>query len=152
MCYISLEDDTGIIEMMAFSNVLSQYGNLMQENSPVIIVGRLSRRDDKDAQIVINRVIPMQEIVSRGHPQEAPPQPKAPEAYDPAKTLYLRLPSEEGLLFKKTKAALAMFPGNSKVVAVFTDTGIRRGTTCSLAYELVEELKYSLGNENVVVK
>ena len=152
MCYISLEDDTGIIEMMAFSNVLSQYGNLMQENSPVIIVGRLSRRDDKDAQIVINRVIPMQEIVSRGLPQEAPPQPKAPEAYDPAKTLYLRLPSEEGLLFKKTKAALAMFPGNSKVVAVFTDTGIRRGTTCSLAYELVEELKYSLGNENVVVK
>ena len=42
------------LEMLAFSNVLSQYGGYLRENSPVVITGRLSLREDKEPQIVIN--------------------------------------------------------------------------------------------------
>ena len=59
MAYVTLEDDTAAIEMLAFSNVLSQYGNYLRENEPLVITGRLSFREDKDAQIVVNRVRPM---------------------------------------------------------------------------------------------
>ena len=54
MAYVTLEDDTGAIEMLAFSNVISQYGGYLKENAPVVIIGRLSLRDDKEPQIVIN--------------------------------------------------------------------------------------------------
>ena len=59
MAYITLEDDTAAMEMLAFSNVLSQFGGYLKENSPVVITGRLSLRDDKEPQIVINRARPM---------------------------------------------------------------------------------------------
>ena len=59
MAYVTLEDDTAAIELIVFSNALSQYGGYLKENAPVVITGRLSLRDDKDPQIVINRAQPM---------------------------------------------------------------------------------------------
>ena len=40
MAYVTVEDDTAAIEMLAFSNVLNQFGGYIRENSPVVIVGR----------------------------------------------------------------------------------------------------------------
>ena len=59
MAYVTLEDDTAAMEMLAFSSVLSQYGGYIKENGAVVVTGRLSLRDDKEPQIVINRVRPM---------------------------------------------------------------------------------------------
>ena len=64
MAYITVEDNTAAIEMLAFSNVLSQYGGYIKENQPVIITGRLSLREDKDAQIIINRARPISDLIS----------------------------------------------------------------------------------------
>ncbi len=146
MAYVTLEDDTGVIEMLAFSNVLSQYGGYLKENQPVVISGRLSLRDDKDAQIVINRARPMsdfaknesQDIDVFGEPLQG--------------TLYLKLPTEEGSLFPKIKAILNMFPGECNVVVYFADTKLRRGTRCTLDRGMIKELSDVLGKENVVVK
>ena len=90
MAYVTIEDDTAAIEMLAFSNVLSQYGNYMRENAPVVITGRLSLRDDKEAQIVINRARPMSDFTDR---VVIPDPDIIPQKL--SGTLYLRLPSEE---------------------------------------------------------
>ena len=42
MAYVTVEDDTASMEMLAFSNVLSQYGGYLRENSAVVATGRLS--------------------------------------------------------------------------------------------------------------
>ena len=55
------------------SNVLSQYGGYLRENSPVVITGRLSVRDDKEPQIVINRARPMSDF--QGNEPEPVPAP-----------------------------------------------------------------------------
>ncbi len=146
MAYVTLEDDTASIEMLAFSNVLSQYGSYIRENDPVVITGRLSLRDDKDPQIVINRARPMSDFSEREQPA-AHQQPQKLTG-----TLYLRLPTEEGPLFGKIRAILNMFPGDSKVVVYFADTGVRRGTAASLDSRMLEELENVLGKGNVVVK
>ena len=148
MSYVTVEDDTASIEMLAFSNVLSQYGGYLRENSPVVITGRLSVRDDKEPQIVINRARPISDY-AEGNPD---PQP-APQRSTPREgTLYLRLPSEEGKLYPKIKAILNMFPGNSGVVLYFADTRQRRGTRCILMDSMLRELKNVLGEANVVMK
>ena len=48
MAYVTLEDDTGSMELLTFSNVLTQFGSLVQEGAAVVVIGRLSIRDEKD--------------------------------------------------------------------------------------------------------
>jgi len=146
MSYITIEDDTAAIEMLAFSNVISQYGNYMHENAPVVITGRLSLRDDKEPQIVINRARPMSDFTDR----VIAPEPIAPQKL--SGTLYLRLPSEEDPAFRKVKAIINMFPGSSKAVVYFADTKLRRGAVCELDTRMLNELKNLLGESNVIVK
>ena len=147
MAYVTVEDDTAAIEMLAFSNVLTQYGSYIKENMPVVITGRLSLRDDKDPQIVINRARPISDYAEDAVAQE-PVQPKMPLSGK----LYLKLPSEDSLEFAKTRAILQMFPGESQVVLYFADTEVRRGTKCSLRENMLRELESLLGSGNVVVK
>lgn len=142
MAYVTIEDDTASMEMLAFSNVLSQYGGYLKENMAVIVTGKFSLRDDKDPQIVVNRAGLLSDIADR------PPEKEAPAMG----TLYLRLSSEQDPVYGKTKAILNMFPGESGVVLYFADTKLRRGTRCSLSQSMLRELKYRLGEENVVVK
>ena len=147
MAYVTVEDDTASIEMLAFSNVVTQYGGYLRENSPVVVTGRLSMRDDKEPQIVINRARPISDF-AKENPQ--PQQETKPQVL--MGTLYLRLPTEEGKLFPKVRAILNMFPGDSQAVVYFADTKQRRGTRCALDSRMLDELKNVLGNENVVLK
>jgi len=147
MAYVTVEDDTAAIEMLAFSNVLTQFGSYLKENMPVVITGRLSLRDDKDPQIVINRARPISDYADAA-PDEPPVQ--KPAARDGK--LYLKLPSEDSLEFAKVKAILAMFPGDNQVVLYFADTAVRRGTRCGIRETMLRELHSLLGSGNVVVK
>lgn len=146
MAYVTLEDDTAAMEMLAFSNVLSQFGGYLKENSAVVVTGRLSLRDDKEPQILINRARPISDFAQEG--QTLPPE--QPQRRDG--TLYLRLPSESHPDVPKVKAILNMFPGDSQVVLFFADTRVRRGTRCDLMEKMIDELKNRLGEGNVVLK
>ena len=149
MAYVTVEDDTAAMEMLAFSNVLNQYGGYLKENAPVVVTGRLSIRDEKDAQIVINRARPMSDFADR----EPEPEPEAPKQNRIHQgTLYLRLPSEDQKLYPKIKAILNMFPGESGAVIFFEDTRQRRGTRCAIMDSMLQELKNVLGEANVVLK
>ena len=145
MAYVTVEDDTASMEMIAFSNVLSEHGGYLKENFPVVVTGRLSQREDKDPQIVINRVRPISDY------SQKPPAPVQPEPPAGGK-LYLRLPGESGKLYPKVRAILNMFPGDNSVVLYFADSGLRRGTRAMLAGSMLRELTNVLGKENVVLK
>ena len=148
MAYITLEDDTAAVEMLAFSNVLGQFGGYLKENSPVVITGRLSLRDDKDPQIVVNRARPMSDF-EHGDPEPVEERP-APRKLKG--TLYLRLESEADPNYRKVRAILNMFPGDAPAVLFFADTRARRGTRCAFAEPMLAELKRRLGEGNVVLK
>ena len=146
MAYVTVEDDTASMEMLAFSNVLSQFGNYLTENAPVVITGRLSMRDDKDPQIVINRARPMTDFSENVQP-EPPEKPKKLEG-----TLWLKLESQNDPRYGKIKAIVNMFPGNSDVRVFFADIRKMSGAKADLDARMIDELRNVLGNENVVVK
>ena len=145
MAYVTVEDDTAAIEMLAFSNIINQHGGYLREGSAVVITGRLSLRDDKEPQIVINRARPITDYA-----EQIPDVPR--QSAQKTETLYLRLPSEEGKLYPRIRAIVNMFPGDSPVVLYFSDTRRRRGTRAVLMENMLEELRNVLGNENVVLK
>ena len=148
MAYVTVEDDTAGIEMLAFSNVLNQYGGYLKENSPVVVTGRLSIRDEKEPQIVVNRARPISDFA--GEEQAAPERPEP----QPVRTgkLYLKLSGEGDPAYRKVRAILNMFPGDSSAVLYFADTKLRRGTRCAIAPNMVRELENLLGSVNVVIK
>ena len=149
MAYVTVEDDTASMEMLAFSNVLQQYGGYLKENSPVVITGRLSLRDDKEPQIVINRARPITDFAQ----QQEQPQPEvAPVAQTLQGTLWVELKSENDPAFQKVRAIVSMFPGNSPVKVFFADARKIRGGQAALDERMIRELKNLLGEGNVVVK
>ena len=148
MAYITVEDDTASIEMIAFSKVITEYGGYLRENLPVVVTGRVSLRDDKEPQIMINRARPISDFINDGPLREE--VRFEPKVFDG--TLYLRLSSEADSRYRKIRAILNMFPGNNQAVLYFEDTKIRRGTRCSVDSRMLSELENVLGKQNVVVK
>ena len=140
MAYVTVEDDTSSIEMIAFSNTLNQYGGYLRENSAVVVTGRLSVRDEKEPQIVINRVRPISDFAEQSGGNVF------------SGTLYIRLPSEESELYPKVRNIVNGYAGNSTVKVFFTDTQKMRGTQAELHEAMLRQLENLLGKENVVLK
>ena len=147
MAYVTVEDDTASVEMLAFSNVLNQSGGYLREGAAVVITGRLSVRDEKQPQIVINRARPISDFSERPPQEVSEPKPIPIQG-----KLYLRLPTENAPEYRKVRAIVNMFPGSNEVVLYFADTKMRRGSRCSFGERMLEELKNLLGSENVVLK
>jgi hypothetical protein len=104
-------------------------------------------RDEKEPQIVINRARPISDFAA-AEPEREEPQP----VKETKQVLWLRLNSENSPQYQPVKASLQMFPGDTKVVLYFADTGIKRGTCCALDDRLLQKLKALLGEGNIVLK
>ena len=137
MAYVNLEDDTATMELLCFARVLGESGGYIRENNAVLVTGRISVRDEKEPQIMVDSIVPLG--------QEPQPQEK-PER------LYIRMSSQEDPRLRKVKLVLSFFPGESQAVLYFVDTKKRFGTRCLLHPALIQDLKERLGEENVVVK
>ena len=146
MAYVTVEDDTAGIEMLAFSNVLNQFGGYLSENSAVVVTGRLSIRDEKEPQIVINRARPISDFA------DGMAEPEKPTATNRQGTLYLKLTGENDPRYRKVRAIINMFPGQSQVKVFFADTRKMRGAKADLDERMLRELTAVLGSENVVIK
>lgn len=147
MSYITLEDDSGAMELLAFSRVLNESGAYIKENVPVIVAGKISVRDEKAPQIMVDKLRPLDHFT--GTP--APAAAEKPEIIKD-KTLYVKISSESAPIWGKIKILFSMFPGQGSGIIVFADTRRRMGAGCLIHPALVDQLKEWLGAENVVVK
>ena len=140
MAYVTLEDDTGAMELLVFARTLSESGNYIKENSPVIVTGRISVRDEKEPQILCDTLRPLGDLDGEV------------ENTAKAKRLYLKLSGEGDPRLRKVQLVLSMFPGEEQAVLYFEDTKRRLGTQCDIQPTLVSELTTLLGGESVVLK
>ena len=148
MAYVTVEDDTAAMELLVFSNALSQYGGYLKENAAVVVTGKLSVREEKAPQMILNQARPISDYEGELAVQERPLTPRV----DPKQTLFLKLPNEADGCYHKVKAILRMFPGTTKVLLYFADTGIRRGTQCMVRSDMLAELERVLGKGCVILK
>ncbi len=142
MCHIQLEDDTGAIELLAFSNVLDESGGYISENSAVIVKGRISAREDKDPSIMLDSLRPLSDLHELG--TDAPPQAE--------RKLWLRLKTADPKVLRKIELLCEMFPGRERMIMVVGEERRRLGAECIIRDSLIRELREMLGDENVVVK
>ncbi|MBQ2895176.1 MAG: DNA polymerase III subunit alpha [Oscillospiraceae bacterium] len=145
MSYIMLEDDTGSMELIAFQRALDQGGAYVKEAAALLIRGRISLRDEKEPQLMVDSIRPLSDL-------DVPGQRPIPEGQARERTLYVRLKSADSPMKRRVELLLTMFPGEERMVIFFEDTKKRLGAPCLIHSALVEELTEKLGKENVVVK
>ena len=137
MAYVNLEDDTGGMELLCFSRVMDESGGYIRDNSALLVTGKISVRDEKEPQIMVDSIRPLSDL---GEPDQQ------------EQVLWLRLPSREDPRMRKVRLALSFFPGEQQAILYFEDCKKRVGTRCQIAPSLVKEMKERLGENNVVVK
>lgn len=143
MAYVTLEDDSGSMELLVFARVLDASGGYIKQGNPILVNGRISVRDEKEPQLLCDDIQPLDSL------QEG----KKPVSSDgKVKKLYIKLPSQNSAGWEILPKILDMFPGNTSAVIVFADTGKRLGTHCLVHDALVAELIERFGQENVVVQ
>ena len=142
MAYVDLEDDTAGMELLCFARVLEESGGYIRENVPILVSGRISVRDEKAPQIMVDMIRPLTNLE-----EQLKSEPTGKE-----QKLYLRFPNREDPRLRRVKLILSFFPGEQQAVLYFEDCKRRVGTRCQLHPALIAELQTHLGEENVVVK
>ncbi len=148
MAYVTLEDDTASMELLCFSKILGLYGGCLVENQAVLIKGRLSARDEKEPQLLVDSAIPLDSADAEIQVEETQPAPDPREIH----TLYLRLNAMGTPQDRRVRAVLQMFPGTTQTVLFYADTRQRVGIGCLMDTMLLSELIALLGQDNVVTK
>ena len=144
MAYVTLEDDTGSMELLCFSRVLAESGSYLKEGMPIAAAGKISVRDEKAPQLMVDTV---RLLTDDG----APLLPGGKNGK--AKKLYIRMPSADDPRWRKITLILELFAGTDLFKAKFEDTQLwTPAMTCQAHEFLVKELREMIGAENVVVK
>ncbi len=139
MAYVMLEDAAGVIELLVFSRVLDESGPYLKAGLPVVVTGRVSIRDEKEPQLMVDRIVPLSGEV------------QAPAPAGRGQVLWIKLP-DSGERFTWLKKLMNMFPGNSSAIVFLEDSRKKLQTQCVIHEALLAELQETLGEANVVLK
>lgn len=133
MGYAVLEGVTGSCEAVLFPRTLQQYGDLFQDDMPVLVSGRLNIREDRANSLLVERMQPLGDAIQR--------------------TFYLRLPTLTDEEMRRAVTFLKAHPGKSPVVLVDAAKRIRRQAPPSLYLDatddVLREAEELFGRENV---
>ena len=144
MAYVVVEDEVSSIELLCFNRTIEQCGSYMAVNTPVIVKGRLSVRDEKPPQIMCDTLYPLD--------TKAVPPISAQPAEKKAAAIFLRVPSMDSVAFRHIRLVMTMFEGETPVKIRLADTGKLLAGKCLYHPALLAECRQWLGEENVVVR
>ncbi len=151
MAFTNVEDLSGTMEILVFPKVLADCRSALQDNVVVVVNGRVSVKEEENAKLVADRIVPIEEYSA----QNAPPA-RQPAAKPVRKGMYLKVPSRGCPQFAKVENLLSIFEGQLPVYIYFEDQKqltLAPRELWSMEHELLTcELKRILGEKNVAFK
>ena len=127
MGFLTLEDTVGQAECLLFPRVYELYGRELKEDSPVIVSGRLSVREDEAPKVIVDTVEPLVKSKAETKPASEAPRPgggstnEALEAKAAKEKLYLRMKRQE---LEQAGQLLRQVPGDVPVYIHLPEEGI----------------------------
>ena len=147
MAFITVEDLSGSMEVLAFPKVLLAASEAVHDNAVVVIKGRVSYKEDEPSKLIADSIVD----VERYEPDKIKTDIKSTK-----NGLWLKLSSMRSESFEETKNLLQIFEGNFPVYMYSEDTKQRmlapKSLWCTQSDLLVSELERVLGAGNVKVK
>lgn len=137
MAFVTLEDMYGSIEIIVFPKIFSDIAPLLIDDSPILVSGRLSIKEDDQPKIIAEKIEGLNDSINRG--------------------IYLKLDDiNDEKMQRSINILLKKFPGSSLVY--FYDNKTKKvylpfdGKKIELCDELIEDLEDLLGKDNVRTK
>ena len=138
-----IEDITASIPVTIFAKPYAEYKHLLSDSKPVILTGRISEREDRETEILVERV----ELI----PESSAIKTSANKSFKSG--LYLKTNNIENENFGKVKELLSRNKGNIPVLIYCTDTNRKLEAPKELwvngSQELIEQVSEILGANNV---
>ncbi len=168
MAFVNIEDQYGTLEMIVFPDTFEKFASCFREGNVLDIMGNVNIKEDEEPKLVCSSV---KAVTKDSDPASLPDNVNYRQSsgihksFNENKTnntpkkppvLYIRLDNLEGESFYKAKRVLEIFEGRTPVVFYLTDTKKQLKAPMNLWVDLndvmIKELKYQLGDSNVVVK
>ncbi len=164
MAFVTMEDLTGQIECLVFPRVFEKYQPLLQEDSIVVITGRLSVREEESPKLLAETITRLEDWKGngrRGSAENGKPSGQRVEesrtdaqlAAAAGKKLFLRLARKD---LERISAVLALNTGEIPVYIHIPEEKqtllCPRNTWCDGSDICLARLEKSLGTANVVMK
>ncbi len=153
MAFLTVEDNTGSVEVIIFPKTFSEHPTLINEGNIVLIHGRVSVREDEDTKIVCETLEPCPNENAAELPEEKPEKNEKKEKKK-ASGLFLRFDTASSPQIKCCEKLLAIFDGTCPLYYYFNDTKEYKRNPIGQAIDvndvLLRELKKILGDTNVI--
>ncbi len=133
MAFVTIEDYYGSIETIVFPAVYDEYRNILAEDRPVFVRGRISIKEEEEPKVLCDEIFPMSSAAGK---------------------LYIRVPSGfNGNILNEIKTILKQHRGNTPVVIYFEKENKKLQAEKSLwvapSGDLYERLENLLGKDCV---
>ena len=141
--FATLEDFSGTAELLIFSEPLNKFRDLLYEESSILVVGKVSHREEQDAKIIAEEIVALKDARAKF-------TKRMRLAFD------VQVADEE--LVTNVKEVLTGSSGECPVVLELKNTGNGNFVLRSIRYRvtptlhLVNTLRGLLGTENVVLE
>ena len=144
MCFLTVEDLTGSMEVVVFPKVLTTYASKIVDNAIVVVKGRLSLKEDEPPKILAESIEKIEEFEV------------VKNKIAGTKKLYIKLPSMSSDKFEKCIDILKVFNGKYKAIFYLEDEKKYRNGPKDLYIDMnermIKELKDLVGDKNIVMK
>lgn len=163
MAFVTVEDLYGQIEIIVFPNVYEQYARLLSNDSPIIVEGNISVKEEEQPKILANKIKPLahkndddtiHEEIDYYHPAGKKEPPMTNEnTHDGS---IIKVLFDEKVPEAKRRAALALlryFEGHERAL-VYIDEASRPSMKLNIQSSelLIRELAGIVGQEHVKYK
>lgn len=135
MAFATLEDMYGPANLLVFPRTLEEFGSLLQEGAAVEVLGRLSFQEEKEPEVLCEKVSP------------PPSEAEAGQSRSSGRPgLYLRVDSKEDPRYRKAMQYVAVFDGGyNDLYIFFKDSGKLMKAPPKYRVEVCPQLLRALG-------
>lgn len=163
MAFINVEDRYGVMEVVVFPNVYDKYAQLMGIGNAIVVNGTVNFKENEEPKIICDTIAVArtnEECKNLSASQSYPSETVAPNANRSKTTapsaLYLRIDDLNTELYNKAKRVLDIFDGTTPVIFYLTNSNRKvkapSAMWVSINDVMIKELRYQLGDNNVVAK
>jgi DNA polymerase III subunit alpha len=138
MCFVTIEDIFGSVEIVVFPKVYQKWSKFIQEDSVVVIKGRISVREEEQPKILADSIEPLKTIKVEQN------------------KLFIRLNDDIwNSQIESLKPVLERYKGISPIYVILRDSRKKfmanRDLWVTMSEELIGEIKKIIGDDNVKV-
>lgn len=163
MAFTEIEDRFGSCEAIVFPNVLDECREALYVGAALDIKGTLSYKEDEAPRVIAEKITalpPAKElsIPDRQSVVQTQSTPKQQSLQKPQgeQKLYLKVPSLDCREYHKAKNILEIFHGMTKVIFYLSETRQQmlapQSFWTAVNPTMLDELRFQLGDENVILK